>query len=238
MSVILLGSLVTSTAQEMPKADLAAYKVKKLKQSIQIDANWNKPAWRRVKSVHIKNFMGKTPSFIPVAQAKMMYDKDNLYIIYKVNDRFIKIVTDKINGPVWRDSAVEFFFSPDADEPLKYFNLEVNGGGTPLLAYSGSRDKRVNEQDIRLIEIAHTLPETVNPEMTEPREWTLECRIPINMLKKHGTVTQPAKGIEWRGNFYKIAENTSNIHYMTWSVIKNDRPNFHLPEFFGVLKFQ
>lgn len=222
----------------MPNADLATYKVKRLKQPIQIDANWNKPAWRRVKPLPIKNLMGNTPSFIPTAQAKMMYDENNLYVIYKVNDRFIKIVTDKINGPVWRDSAVEFFFSPDAGEPLKYFNLEVNGGGTPLLAYSGSRNNRINEQDIRLIEIAHTLPRTVDPEIVEPREWTLEFRIPIAMLKKHGTVTQPAKGIEWRANFYKIAENTSNIHFLTWAVIENDKPNFHLPKFFGVLKFQ
>lgn len=238
MSVVLLGSILTTTAQEKPNADPAKYKVKRLKQSIQIDANWNKPAWRRVKPLHINNLMGSTPSFIPTAQAKMMYDEENLYVIYKVDDRFIKIVTDKINGPVWRDSAVEFFFSPDSAEPLKYFNLEVNGGGTPLLAYSASRDKRINEQDIRLIEIAQTLPKIVDPEIKEPTEWTLEFRIPIEMLKKHGGVTQPAKGVEWRANFYKIAENTSNIHFLTWSVIVNDKPNFHLPKFFGILKFQ
>lgn len=214
------------------------YKVKKLKGNIQIDANWNKPLWRKVKPIPINNLMGKTPAFIPNAQAKMMYDKDNLYVIFKVDDRFVKVVADKINGPVWRDSAVEFFFSPDTNEPLKYFNLETNAGGTPLLHYNGSRrGKHVEEQDISEIEIAHSLPKLVDPEITEALEWTIEYRIPIAMLRKYAQITQPAKGVEWRANFYKIAENTSNVHFMTWSVVKNDKPNFHLPQFFGVLKF-
>ncbi len=214
------------------------YKVKKLKGDIQIDANWNKSQWRKVKPVNIRNLMGKTPAFIPNAQVKMMYDKDNLYVIFKVHDRFIKVIADKINGPVWRDSAVEFFFSPDANEPLKYFNLETNAGGTPLLHYNGgNRGRPVEEQDIKAIEIAHSLPKIVDPEITEPREWTIEYRIPIAMLGKYAKITQPARGVEWRANFYKIAENTSNVHFLTWSVVKNDKPNFHLPQFFGVLKF-
>ncbi len=233
-------SILSVSAQENRAVDLkeSVYKVKKLKGNIQIDANWNKSPWRKVKPIDIRNLMGKTPAFIPEAQAKMMYDNDNLYVIFKVNDRFIRVVADKINGPVWRDSAVEFFFSPDINEPLKYFNLETNAGGTPLLHYNGGkRGRHVEEQDIKEIEIAHSLPKLVDPEITEPREWTIEYRIPIAMLRKYAQVTQPAKGVEWRANFYKIAENTSNVHFMTWSVVKNDKPNFHLPQFFGVLKF-
>ncbi|MGV3685885.1 MAG: carbohydrate-binding family 9-like protein [Daejeonella sp.] len=238
LSIIMLCSFIV-LSQEMPEVHPAgpSYKVKKLKGNMKIDADWNKAQWRNIKPLNITNLMGKAPSFIPAAQAKMMYDEKNLYVIFRVNERFIKVVTDKINGPVWRDSAVEFFFSPDATEPLKYFNLETNGGGTPLLGYNGDRRIQVDEMDIRKIEIAHTLPKLVDPEMTEPREWVIEYRIPVLMLEAYSKITRPAKGVEWRANFYKIAENTSNIHFLTWSVVKNDKPNFHLPRFFGTLKF-
>jgi len=93
-------------------------------------------------------------------------------------------------------------------------------------------------EDIKKIEIAHSLPQIVDPEITEPVTWTLEYRIPLVMLEKYSNVTRPKQGVVWKANFYKIAEKTSNPHYITWSVIENDKPNFHLPKFFGTLKFQ
>jgi hypothetical protein len=152
-----------------------------------------------------------------------------------VQDRYVRIITKDIGGQVWKDSAVEFFFSPDASMPLNYFNLEMNAGGTPLL---GNRAKKPVVEDIKQIEIAHSLPQIVDPEITEPVTWTLEYRIPLAMVEKYANVTRPKKGVEWRANFYKIAEITSNPHYITWSVLPNDRPNFHRPQYFGILKFQ
>jgi hypothetical protein len=58
------------------------------------------------------------------------------------------------------------------------------------------------------------------------------------MFEKYSQVTYPKPGVEWRANFYKIAENNSNPHFITWSVVINDQPNFHLPQYFGLVKFQ
>ena len=220
--------------------DMRVYEVKRLKGPMRIDANWDKAQWQDVESVDIGNLMGDTPVFTPTTEVKMMYDENNLYLIFKVKDRFIRIVTDKINGPVWQDAAVEFFFSPDTDAPADYFNLEVTGGGTPLLGYKSKTGERARaeEIDIREIEITHTLPKLVDPEIIEPTDWTLEYRIPIGMLRKYAKISQPTKGVSWRANFFKISENLSNTHYLTWSVVNSDKPNFHLPQFFGLLEFQ
>jgi hypothetical protein len=224
-------------AQQNPVTDIkpSVYNVKRLKKPMKIDANWNKPQWKKIKPVEVENYLGATPKFRPEVEAKMMYDDENVYVIFHVKDRYVKVVTKDIGGKVWTDSACEFFFSPDESLPLSYFNLEMNGGGTPLL---GHREKKPVVEDIKKIEIAHSLPQIVDPEITEPVTWTLEYRIPLAMIGNYANVTRPKKGVTWRGNFYKIAEITSNPHYITWSRLPDNKPNFHQPPYFGILKFQ
>jgi hypothetical protein len=221
--------------------DDATYKVAMTKKPVKIDANWDNPVWKKVQAADIVNYMGKVPEFKPEVQVKMMYDKENIYLIFRVKDKNVRCITNKINGPVWQDSAVEFFFAPDSGKPLLYFNLETNCGGTPLMHFNTvprKESKKLSEDDIKLIEIAHSLPEIIDPEIGEPVTWTLEYKIPVSLLEKYATVTPPGKGVVWRANFYKIAENSSNPHYITWSKIENPKPNFHLPQFFGKLKFE
>ncbi len=219
----------------------SVYEVLRLNKSIKINADWDKPEWQKSKAILIENYMGSKPKFHPAVQAKMMYDDENLYVIFQVKDRHVRCITKDINGPVWEDSCVEFFFSPDTSFPEKYFNLEINCGGTALMHYNVIAGKDITEletNDIEKIEIAHSLPQIIDPEITEPVTWTIEYRIPLALLEKYSHVTYPKSGINWKANFYKIAENSSNPHYLTWSVVNNEIPDFHLPQFFGLLKFQ
>lgn len=241
--IVILFLLISyvSFAQEnisVSKRIAKSYKVPRLKNELIIDGDWNKPQWRKVKSLGINNFIRENPKFRPRVYAKMMYDDANIYVIFQVKDRFVRSVTTEINGPVWKDSAVEFFFSPDTTMPLSYFNLEVNCGGTPLLGYNSIPRKRPVIEDIQKITIGHTLPVKVDPEREEPITWIIEYKIPLDMLDNYSNVTRPQKGVIWRANFYKIAEINSNPHHATWSVINAPRPTFHLPQFFGTLKFQ
>jgi hypothetical protein len=216
------------------------YEVYRIGQTMKIDGDWNKPQWEERKAVLIDNYMGSPPGYFPGVKARMMYDRENLYLIFMVRDRYVRCLTAEINGPVWEDACVEFFFSPDTGFPGRYFNLEINCGGTPLMHYNRIPDKDItplDANDIKRIEIAHSLPGRIDPEIQEPVTWTVEYRIPVEMLEKYSKITHPEPGIEWRANFYKIAENSSNPHYLTWSPVENDEPNFHLPQYFGLIKF-
>lgn len=220
---------------------ISGYPVSHLTGSIKIDGIWNKPAWKKIKPVEIAGYMGAKPAFFPAVEAKMMYDNANLYVIFHVQDRYVRCLTGEYNGPVWEDSCVEFFFAPDISEPDHYFNLEINCGGTPLMHYNIVPRKEsihLKTNDLNKIEIAGTLPRIIDPEITDPVTWTLEYRIPVAMLEKYARITKPQKGVQWRGNFYKIAENNSNPHYLTWAPVKNKTPDFHLPAFFGYLTFE
>jgi len=220
---------------------MSVYTVSKLSQSMKIDGDWNKPQWQNIKSADINNRMGDKPEFTPTVQAKMMYDNENLYVIFRVNDRNVRCVVTDYNGPVYEEPAVEFFFSPDPELADRYFNLEINCGGTPLMHYNDFSAKTHNPlelEDIYKVEIAHSLPQVVDPEITEPVTWTIEYKIPLAMLEKYSKIIYPKPGISWRANFYKIAEKGTNIHFLTWSVVDNPEPDFHLPRFFGNIKFE
>src|SRR5687767_8395879 len=112
--VAFITSALYSFSIPQAPADAAVYKVAKLKRAMKIDANWDKREWRKVKELEITNYMGKIPAFQPIAKAKMMYDSENLYVIFKVHDNFVRLQTQKFNGKVFEDACVEFFFAPDA----------------------------------------------------------------------------------------------------------------------------
>ena len=236
-----INPAVKSKARTEVRPEDAVYKVSRLKKPLKIDANWEKSQWKKVESIRIDKYMGKVSEFRPEVEAKMMYDADNVYVIFRVKDRFVKSLVKEYNGNVSGDSCVEFFFAPDSNFPLKYFNLEINAGGTPLIYYISqpwTEFKKLEAEDIRQIEIAHSLPSVVDPEIREPVTWTIEYRIPLSMLSKFSNVSRPAPGVIWKANFYKTGSRTSNPNYLTWNFVDNPKPNFHLPQFFGTLKFQ
>ena len=232
---------IVSAAKPFQKPANKEYLVSKLKKPMKIDGNWNKAQWKKIETIKIDNYMGTVSPFKPTVEAKMIYDTDNVYVIFRVKDQFVKSIVTEYNGNVSGDSCVEFFFSPDSNEPLKYFNLEINAGGTPLIFYvtkALTEFVKLQAPDIKQIEIAHSLPSVVDPQITEPVTWTIEYRIPLSMLKKFSNVTNPAPGVIWKANFYKTGSRTSNPNYLTWNFVDNPKPNFHLPQFFGVLKFR
>ena len=235
-----LNKPILDTAKR-PPAPL--YKVARLNKSMQIDANWNKAEWKKIRAIKITNYMGKLPAFKPQVEAKMMYDNKNVYVIFRVKDRYVHSVVQEYNGNVSGDACVEFFFAPDSHFPERYFNLEINAGGTPLLfyilpPYPKASYTRLDPEDIKQIEIAHSLPQVVDPEIKDSITWTLEYRIPLSLLEKFSDVTRPAPGVAWKANFYKTASHSTNPHWITWSVVNNPKPNFHLPQFFGTLEFK
>ena len=216
------------------------YHVESIKERISIDGNWEKSVWQRIKAIQIDNRMGEEPKFRPLTEAKVLYDASNIYVIFRVHDKFVKSTVTKYNGHVSGDSCVEFFFSPNTAEPGHYFNLEINAGGTPLIFFvtkPRKEHKKISDPLISQIEIAHSLPAVVNPEITDEVTWTIECRIPLSILKEFTEVAMPKPGVSWRANFYKTGSDTSNPHYYTWSPVSNPFPDFHLPAYFGTIQF-
>jgi len=217
------------------------YQVNRLQEPIVIDANWDKPVWRETKPLELGYYVGKQPEHMPKVQAKLGYDDEHVYVIWRVVDRYVKAVATENQGPVYKDSCAEFFFTPDAEVDGGYFNLEMNCGGTMLFHFAvvPRQGSPIDAADIAKMEVAHSLPKRVDPEIEKPTTWTIEYRLPVSILSKYYPgVKKPAPGVVWRANFYKCADLTSHPHWLTWSYLDSPRTDFHTPKSFGTIEFR
>ena len=104
----------------------------RLPEPIKIDGNWDKTSWKRIKPLVVSQHMGDEPDHCPLVQAKLAYDDDALIIIFRVEDCYVRAVAENNQDAVYRDSCVEFFFTPGSRLGHSYFNIEINCGGTML----------------------------------------------------------------------------------------------------------
>ncbi len=217
------------------------YKVKRLEKPFKIDAVWEKTVWSGVQPLSVGNYMGEKPDHLPNVQAKLAYDDEAIYVIWRVEDRYIRAVAQKYQDAVYKDSCVEFFLTPGSDVSGGYFNLEMNCGGTALFHFQKQARKDafpIPESDFRRVLVAHSLPKIIELEIEAPTVWAVEYRIPFSVLEKYSDFNRPTPGTVWRANFYKCADNSSHPHWLSWAKIDYPKPNFHLPAFFGELYFE
>ena len=187
--------------------------------------------------------MGDKPEHFPKVQAKLAYDDEAIYVIFHVDDRYVQAKAKKHQDSVCIDSCVEFFFTPGKNVESGYFNLEMNCGGTMLFHYQlepWQNSTALHAEDLDKIRVSHNLPQIVDPEITQLTQWTVSYRLPIAILQEYypEELEPPAPGVIWRANLYKCADKTSHPHWLTWSPVNFERPNFHRPQDFGVLVFE
>jgi len=217
------------------------YIVNGITSSLKPDGNWNKSQFAGIEAIELKNFMGDKSEHFPQVEAKLVYDNNFLYVIFKVKDRYVKAVNTEYDSSVFQDSCVEFFFTPSNNIGQGYFNAEINCCGTMLLRHQKARGVEtivILETDAKKFEIFSTFKGKVEPEITKPMEWVVEYKIPYKILEKYAPVIKPAAGVQWQANFYKCADKTSKPHWLTWNKVELPQPNFHRPEFFGILEFK
>ena len=219
----------------------STYKVEKLLGPLEVDANWNKAHWRNIKAFSINQHMGADPTHRPKVASKIVFDEKALYIIFNAEDRFVKAVAQNYQDKVYKDSCVEFFFSPSDKLGMSYFNLEINCGGTAIFCWHPENkiEVPVSDEDFQQIKIAHSLSKVIDPEIQSPITWSVEYRLPFDLIKKYCPETMlPSKGAIWKANFYKCADDSSHPHWLTWSFVDHPQPQFHLPQHFGNLIFE
>jgi len=217
------------------------YEVERVETAIDLSGDWDGAAWGGVEAVELTNYMGDRPEHWPKTEAKVLYDDENIYVIFRVEDEYVRAIAKGFHGRVFEDSCVEFFFSPGQNIENGYFNVETNCGGAMLFYFQ--KKPRVDSvevavEDCRRVEIYHSQPEIVEPEKQQPTVWFIEYRLPLDILEKYRKVERPAPGVVWRANFYKCGDKTSRPHWLTWSNVDLPTPDFHQPTFFGTLEFK
>ena len=228
----------------MPEDNKPVYQVRMAPSRPDLDGAWDSGPWRDAETLEVAHFRPEGSDHRPVTQAKVLYDNEGLYVFFRVEDRYVLCTHTEYHGDVFKDACVEFFVQPKPDK--SYLNFEINCGGTLLLNYNEGAYRRPDGSmasthvpwDIASrVDIHPSMPKVVSPERTDPVVWTLAYFVPYSVLEEYvGPIGSPA-GQEWRGNFYKCAEDNSHPHAGSWSRVEG-KLDFHQPEFFAPVRFE
>ncbi|MEA1876404.1 MAG: carbohydrate-binding family 9-like protein [Bacteroidota bacterium] len=175
-------------------------------------------------------------NYQPEVKFNIGYSDEEIYIKYYVTEDYVMAQKSKPNQSVCQDSCVEFFVTPVSDGP--YYNFEFNPIGTCLLGKgNGRHDSTVqNPELIKRIRRLSSVGTEPFDEKKGKQSWTLCVAIPLDIL--FGSPLPELSGKIIRANFYKCGDSLSEMHYLTWNPVGTDNPDFHQPEYFGVLEFE
>lgn len=186
--------------------------------------------WNPVDEVNWKRY-----DYKPVVNFIMAYTDHEILLKYRVKEKYFKAEKTESNQNVYEDSCVEFFVLPEKDGV--YYNLEFNGIGTCLMGVgTGRHDReRVVPGVISLIRRWADPGSTIRPSVDGMYSWELTIAIPLKVFYRHSINNLTGK--TFRVNFFKCGDMLEVPHYLTWNPVLTPEPDYHRPEFFGLLKF-
>lgn len=169
--------------------------------------------------------------YVPAVRFQVAYDNKHIILHYDVQEEFVKGQFIRPNENVWEDSCVEFFIS--FDQRKTYYNVEFNVLGVGLIGYGGAvkaERNRLSAEQILSVNTASSV-QTIQGK----KSWQQVLVIPFEIL---GVNAEDLAGQSAAANFYKCGDGLPNPHFIAWNGIDHPTPNFHLPQFFGEVKFQ
>jgi hypothetical protein len=190
-------------------------------------------SWNKIDVINWAEF-----SYRPDVQFRMAYSDSAFIVQYKVKEKYIRAKASEDNGRVNLDACVEIFISPDGEKG--YYSLESNCVGVCLFNYGNSRYNREFGPPELFGQIRRYPSLGYEPFAEERKgdfDWDLTLVLPYGCLFKHSGFV-PEKGKQGRINFYKCGDELTEEHYLTWSPIQSEKPDYHRPECFGIVKFE
>ena len=183
--------------------------------------------------IEVLNWPNEYP-YKPITYFNIARSEKSIFIKYSVQGSMLRAIYSNDQDPVYEDSCVEFFCMPVGAD--KYTNFEFNCIGTCSATSRKGRSEKVvpfSIEEMQTIKRFPTLGRRAFNEMEGMFEWELTVEIPF-ILMGIDSNHLPEKML---ANFYKCADGTDSMHFLSWNPIKTDKPDFHRPEFFGELIF-
>jgi hypothetical protein len=172
-------------------------------------------------------------SYKPKVSFSIAYAQKGILLKYFVQENAIRVLFQTDNSPVHRDSCVEFFIAFDNAE--EYYNLEFNCTGACLFGFGKNKTERqlIREQVSKIRRMC--VIESCRDRERNLFDWELTIVIPMEVFT-YNKISQ-LKDRHCKVNFYKCGDELPEPHFLAWENVEADSPDFHLPEFFGVMHF-
>ena len=185
-----------------------------------------KPDWDRIAKVELHHQPWLAPNDVK-AYAQVCHDGEKIYVRMTAKEAKIRAMLTEPLSMVCQDSCLEFFFAPDCG--ARNFNFEWNPLGTLYLGFGAQRSTRV-----RMIVKDKDALFAPKPFETEDG-WGIEFEIPASFIRMYIPSFEMFRA---NANFYKCGDKTDSPHYLAWSDLTGERPDYHRACDFGELRFE
>lgn len=163
------------------------------------------------------------------ATAQVCHDDAAIYVRMEAREANIRCEGREALSPVWEDSCLEFFFAPMADD-TRYLNMEWNPAAALCFGFGAERKTRMRQ--VPPDKEAVFVPDVFYTETG----WGICFRVPLSIVRMYFPAF--SFGGTSAGNFYKCGDKTQTPHYLAWSKLTGDTPDYHRRGDFGVLRFE
>ena len=188
-----------------------------------------KPDWSGAEMIHDFTFPWE-PTAPPPTEFRALHDGVNLHFRFDVVDRDLVLGPgENLKQRVLGSDRVEIFLAPDRSlTPYYCFEMEPRG---EVFAYRGTYHRRFDESwSVKGFACSSQLKDAG---YTVQGSFTLEALREMEVLKAGTSVFHA--GI-YRAEFSRKPDGTIHSGWMPWVDPKTERPDFHVPESFGLFE--
>ncbi len=187
--------------------------------------------WRECESVRIEHYWSGEPAMPSRhAEARICWSNEALHVRFvgKQQEPLIVAdhpVTNKKTLGLWDRDVCEIFIAPDPHKPWRYFEFEAAPTGEWVdLGIVVKPEGRQTDWDFAS---GFTTAAKLDGELL-----LIGMRIPWSEA-----IPKPQAGDEWRVNVFRCVGPEAPERYLAWRPTRTPEPAFHVPEAFGVLRF-
>jgi hypothetical protein len=189
-----------------------------------LSADAGSPFWREIDFALLRETVsGAAPQ--QGTSIRVVWNAEELRVLFHSEDAHISATLTEHDAALYTEEVVEVFLDPIGDLEC-YFEIEVN----PLNAVLDLVLRRIRSGYRK--DFAWDCADLRTCVRCDAASWSAELSIPFTSL----TDRPPTPDSEWRVNFTRIDRPPGVERGLSaWSPTR--RPNFHVPERFGVLQF-
>ena len=185
-------------------------------------------AWGKAIPIRFaSDWQGQNLDKLRETEVSVFWTSSALFLRFRCRYRTLTIFErsdpDGRRDQLWDRDVAEVFLQPNSAEPRRYWEFEVAPNGMWIdldISEEGRRDPQSGM--LSRVEIDNVA-----------KVWTAELGLPMQQLTPH---FDPSA--EWRLNFFRVEGAAEPRFYSAWQATHTPQPNFHVPEAFGVLRFQ
>lgn len=166
----------------------------------------------------------------PLTTFTIAHSSKYIYVNFFVRCNFLRAVNCENNSPVHEDSCVMFYVQTLGSQDYWRFEFNCIGAINASRQVPGKEPEPLSDGQIAGISVLPSCGRRPFREIEGLFTWDILAAIPLELI---GANYKDGEPLELKGNFYKCASGTSQPHFLSWSPVLTEHPDFLRPEFFG-----